>query len=65
LARVIQEHIKKPLADEILFGKLKNGGTVRVLLDREKDALAFEFIPADKPASAPPTRGKKKPKEEV
>src|ERR1700689_2106338 len=46
LARVIQDHIKKPLADEILFGKLKNGGTVRVLLDREKDALAFEFIPA-------------------
>ena len=63
LARVIQENIKKPLADEILFGQLKNGGTVRVLLDREKDALAFEFIPADKPAHAPP--GKKKPKEEL
>ena len=63
LARVIQENIKKPLADEILFGQLKNGGTVRVLLDREKDALAFEFIPADKPAVAPP--GKKKPKQEV
>jgi len=46
LARVIQDHIKKPLADEILFGKLKGGGTVRVLLDREKDRLAFEFIPA-------------------
>ena len=46
LARVIQEHIKKPLADEILFGKLKDGGTVRVLLDREADKLAFEFIPA-------------------
>ena len=46
LARVIQDNIKKPLADEILFGKLKGGGTVRVLLDREKDKLAFEFIPA-------------------
>ncbi|HEY5085580.1 MAG TPA: AAA family ATPase, partial [Rhizomicrobium sp.] len=46
LARVIQEHIKKPLADEILFGNLKDGGTVRVLLDREKDTLAFEFIKA-------------------
>src|SRR5712675_2160842 len=44
LARVIQENIKKPLADEILFGRLKNGGTVRVLLDRENDKLAFEFI---------------------
>ncbi|TIT05204.1 MAG: ATP-dependent Clp protease ATP-binding subunit ClpA, partial [Mesorhizobium sp.] len=28
LGRVIQEHIKKPLADEVLFGKLKKGGTV-------------------------------------
>ncbi|MBV9063719.1 MAG: ATP-dependent Clp protease ATP-binding subunit ClpA [Alphaproteobacteria bacterium] len=44
LARVIQDHIKKPLADEILFGKLKNGGTVRVLLDRESDKLVFEFV---------------------
>jgi len=44
LARVIQDHIKKPLADEILFGKLKNGGTVRVLLDREADTLVFEFV---------------------
>ncbi|HEX4292891.1 MAG TPA: ATP-dependent Clp protease ATP-binding subunit ClpA [Rhizomicrobium sp.] len=60
LARVIQEHLKKPLADEILFGKLKDGGTVRVLLDREKDALAFEFITNTK-ALPPP---KKKPKAE-
>src|SRR5437763_3696564 len=44
LARVIQYHIKKPLADEILFGKLKQGGTVRVLLDREADKLVFEFV---------------------
>jgi ATP-dependent Clp protease ATP-binding subunit ClpA len=63
LARVIQDHIKKPLADEILFGKLKNGGTVRVLLDREKDALAFEFIANDdgRPKALPPP---KKPKAE-
>ncbi len=63
LARVIQEHIKKPLADEILFGKLKGGGTVRVLLDRENDKLAFEFITDAKAAA--PASGKKKPKEEV
>ena len=63
LARVIQEHIKKPLADEILFGKLKNGGTVRVLLDRENDKLAFEFVTDQKAALA--SDGKKKPKEEV
>jgi ATP-dependent Clp protease ATP-binding subunit ClpA len=49
LARVIQEHIKKPLADELIFGKLENGGTVKVDLegtglDRK---LAFEYVPAD------------------
>jgi ATP-dependent Clp protease ATP-binding subunit ClpA len=41
LARVIQEHIKKPLADEILFGKLVRGGHVNVTLKDGK--LAFEF----------------------
>jgi ATP-dependent Clp protease ATP-binding subunit ClpA len=30
LGRVIQEHIKKPLAEELLFGKLTKGGLVRV-----------------------------------
>jgi ATP-dependent Clp protease ATP-binding subunit ClpA len=54
LARVIQDYIKKPLADEILFGKLQNGGTVRVLLDREKDTLVFEFITDEKPKQLPP-----------
>jgi len=69
LARVIQENIKKPLADEILFGKLKDGGTVRVLLDREADKLAFEFIPAaeakprapQKSGSPKSTKGGNKP----
>ncbi|MEO1251153.1 MAG: ATP-dependent Clp protease ATP-binding subunit ClpA [Pseudomonadota bacterium] len=46
LARIIQEHVKKPIADEILFGALKNGGVVRVLIDEaDKTKLAFEFIP--------------------
>ncbi|HAJ48227.1 MAG TPA: ATP-dependent Clp protease ATP-binding subunit ClpA, partial [Alphaproteobacteria bacterium] len=44
LSRVIQENIKKPLAEELLFGKLAKGGTVRVLLDGANDKLAFEFI---------------------
>jgi ATP-dependent Clp protease ATP-binding subunit ClpA len=62
LARVIQDYIKKPLADEILFGKLKNGGTVRILLDRDNDTLAFEFITDDgAPKALPPP---KKPKTE-
>jgi len=44
LARTIQEHIKKPLADEILFGKLKKGGLVKVGLDTKKDKLTFEIL---------------------
>jgi ATP-dependent Clp protease ATP-binding subunit ClpA len=63
LARVIQDHIKKPLADEILFGKLKNGGTVRVLLDREADKLAFEFI-TDADAKRGPPKALPPPKAE-
>jgi len=60
LARVIQDNIKKPLADEILFGKLKGGGTVRVLLDREQDKLVFEFIPAAEARPRAPRGGQKK-----
>jgi ATP-dependent Clp protease ATP-binding subunit ClpA len=51
LARVIQEHIKKPLADEILFGKLVRGGHVRVELKDGK--LAFDIDAAAGPATPP------------
>lgn len=50
LNRVIQEYIKKPLADEILFGKLRNGGTVRVLTQQsngEKQRLQLKILPTD------------------
>ncbi len=50
LGRVIQEHIKKPLADEVLFGRLQKGGTVKVTVeevDGEK-GLKLEAI-EDKP----------------
>jgi len=47
LARVIQEHIKKPLADDILFGKLAKGGHVKVVLKDGK--IAFEFAVDEKP----------------
>jgi len=43
MARLINETIKKELADEILFGKLARGGRVRVKLNDEGDALAFDF----------------------
>ncbi|MDE2302176.1 MAG: ATP-dependent Clp protease ATP-binding subunit ClpA [Sphingomonadales bacterium] len=44
MARVLQEKVKKPLAEELLFGKLANGGEVQVSV---KDGeLAFELTPA-------------------
>jgi ATP-dependent Clp protease ATP-binding subunit ClpA len=56
LARVIQEHVKKPLADEVLFGKLAKGGTVRVLLKSTDDGegeLAFEYLSRDEEMALP------------
>jgi len=55
LARVIQEYVKKPLADELLFGRLQYGGTVKVLVTGEgaEQKLDFEIIPAEpKPPKA-------------
>ncbi len=57
LARVIQEHIKKPLADELLFGRLVHGGHVRVKVAKGK--LAFD-IDADAPRPSPGGKGKGK-----
>jgi ATP-dependent Clp protease ATP-binding subunit ClpA len=42
LARIIQENIKKPLADELLFGKLKSGGVVTVGRNKQ-GKLTFKF----------------------
>ncbi|NDB17406.1 MAG: ATP-dependent Clp protease ATP-binding subunit ClpA, partial [Gammaproteobacteria bacterium] len=50
MARVIQEHIKRPLAEELLFGKLVNGGTVRATLNKEGSGLDLECIPNEEPA---------------
>ena len=53
LARVIQDKIKRPLADELLFGRLAKGGKVYVTIDADK--LAFHFAPAgETPLLAPP-----------
>ena len=43
LARVVQEHIKKPLADEMLFGKLSQGGLVMISV--KDKALKLQFKP--------------------
>lgn len=58
LARVIQENIKKPLADEVLFGKLMKGGHVRV--EVSDDALTFDIEPAQ--PRSPSSGGPKKPR---
>jgi ATP-dependent Clp protease ATP-binding subunit ClpA len=44
LARVIQEYVKKPLAEELLFGKLVKGGAVEI--DVKDGALVFDYPPA-------------------
>jgi ATP-dependent Clp protease ATP-binding subunit ClpA len=49
MARVIQEHVKRPLAEELLFGKLAEGGTVRVTLDAEKGELKLQTRAAREP----------------
>jgi ATP-dependent Clp protease ATP-binding subunit ClpA len=51
MGRLMQEKIKQPLAEELLFGKLVHGGEVHVRL--KDDALAFEISPAA------PKKGKK------
>ncbi len=73
LSRVIQEHIKKPLADEVLFGKLAKGGTVKVVVEKGeegKEQLGFEFLsretlnlpkPAAKRAPRKATKARKRP----
>ncbi|MCC5879079.1 MAG: ATP-dependent Clp protease ATP-binding subunit ClpA [Idiomarina sp.] len=43
MARVIQEHIKKPLANEILFGSLIKGGNVKVGVDEKNSELSFTY----------------------
>jgi len=70
LGRVIQEHIKKPLADQILFGELKKGGLVKVDVDAaDPDKLDFHITPADRllpvKAKGKKPKGKKGKKEQV
>jgi ATP-dependent Clp protease ATP-binding subunit ClpA len=57
MARIIQEHIKKPLADEVLFGKLRKGGTVRVSV--VKNEAGIETLKLDALADEVPVRPRK------
>lgn len=48
MARVIQDNLKKPLANELLFGSLVDGGQVTVKLNKEKNELEYGFHSAQK-----------------
>jgi ATP-dependent Clp protease ATP-binding subunit ClpA len=50
MARIIQEFIKRPLAEELLFGKLVNGGHVEVTLSEDGEKLELDTRAADEPA---------------
>jgi ATP-dependent Clp protease ATP-binding subunit ClpA len=56
LARVIQAEVRDPLTDEILFGKLENGGTVRIRL--ADGALTFDITPSPPPPQQAPPAAK-------
>ena len=49
MARVIQEHIKRPLAEELLFGSLAGGGSVRVSVAKDGSKLDLACTPASQP----------------
>ena len=55
LGRVIQEYIKKPLAEELLFGRLVKGGAVKVTL--KDDRLDFDIVEANGSAAKPEGEG--------
>ncbi len=63
LGRVIQEYIKKPLADELLFGKLKNGGTVKVTTGEKADGKIGLVLDVVKAKPVKPQ--KEQPEEEL
>jgi len=63
LARVIQEHVKKPLAEQVLFGELVNGGTVTVAVVGEGTEAKLELVAAPpRPAKPKALTGPKTPR---
>ncbi len=48
MTRVIQDNLKKPLANELLFGSLVDGGQVIVALDKAQEQLTYNFVSAQK-----------------
>ncbi|MEN9754993.1 MAG: hypothetical protein RLZ07_1375 [Pseudomonadota bacterium] len=74
MARLIQSAIKQPLADELLFGKLKQGGGVRVVVEGEEKDKKLGFVYLEGPVTPKPEKavadakaktGKKSPPRKV
>ena len=61
LSRIIQEHVKKPLAEELLFGKLTEGGAVEI--DMKDGKLVFAYPQTKKPSKS--TGGNREPEHET
>jgi ATP-dependent Clp protease ATP-binding subunit ClpA len=59
MARLLQEKVKQPLAEELLFGKLAHGGEVHVSV--KEDALSFELTPAPPKLIKKPAKKTEKP----
>ncbi|MBE7186468.1 MAG: ATP-dependent Clp protease ATP-binding subunit ClpA, partial [Methylobacterium mesophilicum] len=63
LSRVIQEHIKKPLADEVLFGRLRKGGVVKVSVEKKESGETG--LKLDSIADETPVKPKKEEPEDA
>jgi ATP-dependent Clp protease ATP-binding subunit ClpA len=57
MARLIQEQIKRPLAEELLFGKLTEGGTVLVGVAEDGKSLTLDCSPLPRPVLPQPAEG--------
>jgi ATP-dependent Clp protease ATP-binding subunit ClpA len=67
MSRVIQEHIKQQLAEELLFGRLEGGGTVRVIVEEKEDGkkkLGFEIVESREKTRSPSDEGEDEPEDE-
>ncbi len=65
LGRVIQEKLKRPLAEEILFGKLEKGGVAVVDLKGGKLVFEYEDLPDDAQEPEEPESSKQSREEEA
>jgi ATP-dependent Clp protease ATP-binding subunit ClpA len=65
MGRIIHQHIKRPLADLMLFGALKDGGTARVSLGKDDKDQPVLVVGAEADAADPPGGGAEEPQDEA